>query len=90
MGINVGAHRSDAPYQDAPSIGDWRGFIAAFQNCVVQIGSMRFARVERDDHTLAPEIDFHVLHSGNVLQHWPQFAHALIAIFAFSGDFDRF
>ena len=65
-------------------------FIAALQDCVVQIGWMRFARIERDDHALVREIDFYVLHPGNVLQHRSQFAHAFIAIFTFSGDFDRF
>jgi len=90
MGINAGAHRSDAPYQDAPSICDRRWFIAALQDSIVYVRSMRFAWVERDDHKLALEINFYVLHSGNVLHHWPQFAHALIAIFTFGGDFDRF
>src|SRR6476660_2629236 len=51
---------------------------------------MRFTRIERDDHALVLNIDFYVLHPGNVLQHRSQFAHALIAIFTFSGDFDRF
>ena len=90
MGINFGAHRSDAPYQNAPSIGHWPRFIAALQDCVMQIGRMGFAWVERDDHNIALEIDFYVLHAGNFRQHWSQFAHALIAILAFSGDFDRF
>ena len=90
MGINFGAHKSDAPYQNAPLIRDWRRLIAAFQNCIVQIGWMRFARIERDNHTLALDMDFYVLHPGNVLQHRSQFAHAFIAIFTFSGDFDRF
>ena len=56
----------------------------------MQIGRMRFARIECDDHALVREIDFYVSHSGNVLQHRSQFAHAFIAIFTFSGDFDRF
>ena len=51
---------------------------------------MRFARIERDDYALVREIDFYVLHAGNVLQHRSQFAHAFIAVFTFSGDFDRF
>ncbi len=75
------------PYR---SICQWRRLIAALQDCVVQIGRMRFARVECDDHALVREIDFYVSHSGNVLQHRSQFAHAFIAIFTFSGDFDRF
>src|SRR6266850_3600753 len=72
------------------SICHWRRFIAALQDCVVQIGWMCFARIERDNHALVPDIDFYVLHPGNVLQHRSQFAYALIAIFTFSGDFDRF
>ena len=89
-GINFGAHRSDALYQTAPLIGYRRRFVAALQDCIMQIGRVSFARVEREDHALALEIDFHVLHSGNLLQHWSQSAHALIAIFPFSCDFDRF
>ena len=56
----------------------------------MQIGRMRFARVERDDHALVLDIDFHISHSGYALQRRSQFAHALIAIFPFSRDFDRF
>ena len=56
----------------------------------MQIGGMRFAWIERDNHALVREIDFYVSHSGNILQHRSQFAHAFIAIFTFSGDFDRF
>ena len=56
----------------------------------MQIGSMRFARVEREDHALAIKIDSHVLHSRNPLQHRSQFTHAPIAVFAFSSDLDRF
>ena len=72
------------------SIGDWRRFIAALQDCVMQLWRMRFARIECDNHALVREIGFYVLNSGNVLQHWSQFAHAFIAIFTFSGDFDGF
>ena len=75
---------------DAPSISHWRRLIAALQNRVVQIGHMRFACIERDDYPFMLQIDFYVLHSGNVLQHRSQFAHALIAIFAFGRDLDRF
>src|SRR5262249_7658086 len=57
---------------------------------VIQIGRMVFARIERADHALILKIDFHVLHSRNLLQHRSQFAHALIAIFPFSRDFDHF
>ena len=90
MGINFGAHRSDAPYQNAFSIGDWGRFITALQDCVVQIGGMRFARIERDDHALTLEIDFYVLHAGDFHQNRSQLAHTLVAIFAFSRDLNRF
>ena len=82
--------RAAARFGRRLSIGRWRRFIAALQDCVMQIGRMRFARIERDDHALVLEIDFYVWHSGNVLQHRSQFAHAVIAIFTFSGNFDRF
>ncbi len=51
---------------------------------------MRLARIERDDHALALEIDFYIFHAGNFLQHRSQFAHTLIAIFTFSSDVDGF
>ncbi len=47
----------------------------------MQIGHMRFACIERDDCAFMLQIDFYVVHPGNVLQHRSQFAHALIAIF---------
>ena len=47
----------------------------------MQIGRMRFARVERHDHALVLDIDSHISHSGYPLQRRSQFAHALIAIF---------
>lgn len=56
----------------------------------MQIGWMRFTRIERDHHALVLDIYFYVLHPGNVLQHRSQFAHAFIAIFTFSRDLDRF
>ena len=75
---------------DASQSANWRRLIAALQDCVMQIGRMRFAWVECDNHALVREIDFYVFHSGNFLQHRSQFAHAFIAIFTFSRDFDRF
>jgi hypothetical protein len=72
------------------SICHRRGFVAALQDCIVQIGRMRFAWIERDNHALDRDIDCYVLNSGNVLQHRSQFAHAFIAIFTLSRDFDRF
>ena len=72
------------------SICDWRWFIAARQDCIMQIGCMRFARIERDNYALVLDIDVYVLQSGNFLQHQSQLAYALVAIFTFSADFDRF
>src|SRR5262249_31201610 len=69
---------------------DRRWLISAFQDCVVQIGWMRFARIERDDYAFVRKIDFYVFHPRNVLQARSQFPHALIAIFTFRGDLDRF
>src|SRR6516162_6216875 len=74
----------------APSIRNGRRFVATVQNCVMQIGRMRFARVERNDHALVREVDFYILHAGDVRQHRSQFAHTFIAIFTFRGDLDRF
>ena len=51
---------------------------------------MRLARVKGDDDTLMLQIDFYIFHACNFLQHRSQLAHTIIAIFAFSGDFDRF
>ena len=51
---------------------------------------MRFARIECYDYALVRKIDFCILNSGNVLQHRSQFAHALIAIFTFSGNLNGF
>ena len=56
----------------------------------MQIGWMRFARIERDDHALALEIDFYIFHAGNFHQNRSQFAHTLVAFLAFSRDLDRF
>ena len=56
----------------------------------MQIGGMRFARVERNDHALVREVDFYILYSGDVRQHRSQFAHTLVAIFTFRGDLDLF
>ena len=72
------------------SIGDRRRFIAALQDCIVQIWRVRFARIECYDYALVRKIESYVLHSRNVLQHRSQFAHALIAIFTFSGNLNGF
>ena len=72
------------------SVCDWSRFITALQDCVVQIGWMSVARIERDDHALTLEIDFYILHPGNFHQNRSQLAHTLVAIFAFTRDLDRF
>ena len=51
---------------------------------------MDFSRVEADDDAFAAGIGVDVLHAGNFAQRVPKFAHALVAIFAFGCDFDRF
>jgi hypothetical protein len=56
----------------------------------MQIGCMRLARIERDDHALALKIDIHVLHAVNLHQWSAQFAYAFVAVLAFGCDLDRF
>ena len=56
----------------------------------MKIGRMRPTRVKRDDDTLMLQIDLYILHAGNFLQYRSQLADTIIAIFAFSGDLDRF
>lgn len=66
------------------------GFVTALQDCVVKIGRMRFACIERDDHPLVLKIDFHIVYAFNLHERPPQLSHSLMMIFAFGGDFDRF
>jgi hypothetical protein len=54
----------------------------------MQIRRMRFTRIERDDNALAPGIDFHILDAIDFAERLSQFPHALIAIFAFRGDYN--
>ena len=56
----------------------------------MQIGRVRFARIERNDHALVWKVHFYILHPWDVCQHRLQFTYTLIAIFTFSGDFDSF
>jgi len=65
------------------------GFIAAFQNRVVQVRRVNFARVEFHGHTLVGEINNDVEHPGNFHQHRAQLAHACIAILSFGRNLDR-
>jgi len=67
-----------------------RGFVAAFQNRVVQVWSVGFARVECDDEAFTRKIDGDIAHAVNFHQHRAQFSYALIAIFAFSCALDFF
>src|SRR5437763_6377236 len=41
-----------------------RRFVTAFQDRVMQIGNMRLARIERDEHALTLETDFYIFHAG--------------------------
>src|SRR5439155_9794634 len=66
------------------------GFVTALQNCVVKIGRMRFACIERDDYALVFEINFHILNALNFHERPAQLSHRLMVIFALGGDFDRF
>jgi hypothetical protein len=56
----------------------------------VQVGRVRFARVKRDDHPLARKIDIDALHAVDAQERWAQLAYALVTIFAFGRDLDRF
>jgi hypothetical protein len=67
-----------------------RGFITAFQNRVVQVWRVNFTRVESHDYSLVGKIDNDIENTGHFHQHWPQSAHAGIAIFILGCDLDRF
>ena len=67
-----------------------RRLITGLQDCVVQIWRVRFARIKRHNYSLVRQINFYIVNSANALQHRLQFAHTLVAIFAFSRDLDRF
>ena len=56
----------------------------------MQIGRVRFARVERNNDALVTEIDLHVADAVDPLERGTQFSDAFVAIFAFSRDLDRF
>ena len=51
---------------------------------------MRFSRIKCNDHALALEIDFYILHAVDFHQDGAQLAHAFVAIFAFGCDLDCF
>ena len=51
---------------------------------------MRFARIERDNHALVPEIDFYIVHAFNLHERRTELSDSLMVILAFRGDFDGF
>ena len=51
---------------------------------------MRLARIECDDDALVREIDHYILHATDLHQGGTKLANALIAIFSFRCDLDRF
>src|SRR5207245_101800 len=73
-----------------PSLSSRPRFITAIQDCVVKIGRMRFACIERDNHALVHKIDSHIVHAFNLHERRAQLSHSLMVTFAFGGDFDRF
>jgi hypothetical protein len=54
----------------------------------VQIGRVRFARVELHDHAFIRKIDNDIEYSRYFHEHWPEFADAFVAIFALGRDLD--
>jgi hypothetical protein len=70
--------------------GRWRELVAALQNRVVQIGRVRFARVERHPDVLRFWISDHFFHAVDFHQRPTQTAHALVAVVALRRDIDPF
>ena len=66
------------------------GFVAALQNGVVQIASVRPPSIKRDNYTFAFRIHSDVAYSGNVHQWLAQLANAFVATFAFGCDCNAF
>jgi hypothetical protein len=66
------------------------GLVTAIQDCVVKIGRMRFACIERDNHALVHKIDSHIVHAFNLHERRAQLSDSLMLILAFGSDFDRF
>ena len=56
----------------------------------MQVGRVGLARIEGDDDALPGSVYFHILHTGNAFKRPTQFPHALVAIFAFRRDLNRF
>ena len=55
----------------------------------MQIGRVRFAGVEFNNHPFARKIDSHILHAVYFHQHGTKLSHAFVAIFPLSRNFDR-
>src|SRR5437868_12188206 len=70
------------------SIRNGRGFVAAAQNRVMQIGRVSFSGIKGYDHSLTFCIYPNVAHSRDAHERFAQFADAFIAIFAFRRDRD--
>src|SRR5438552_1581233 len=66
-----------------------RGLVAAFQDGIVQIRRMRFARVEGHDNPRSIRIDFYIADSLNIQKGLAELSRAFITILAFRRDFDR-
>src|ERR1700736_752477 len=89
---NLGSRHFPLPDPAAAGslIRDRRWLIAAFEDRVVQIRSVRFAGVEPHYYAGLMRIDFHSAHTLEFQQRLTQSAHAFVAIFAFACDLDRF
>jgi len=64
--------------------------VAALQDRVVQIGRVRFARIESDDNSPVLRIDLYIAHAFDFQQRLAQFLHAFLIVIAFGRDLDRF
>jgi hypothetical protein len=51
---------------------------------------MRFACIERDDHAVVLEIDFHIMHTFDFHERPAQLSHSLMVTLAFGCYFNRF
>jgi hypothetical protein len=56
----------------------------------MQVGRVRFARIEGDDDAFSWEIDFYILNPVYLHERCAQLSHAFIAILALGRDFYRF
>src|SRR5437868_8799389 len=88
--INLGPRHVSLPHPATACglIRFSRGFISTFENCVVQIRRVSFARVEFYADALVGKIDNHVEHTAYSHEHRTQLTQAFVAIFAFGRDLD--